>query len=52
MRYIAYPKNLIMRFVDNPGPPFNDAASDIDVRIETIFFKKMECKREPLKRII
>jgi len=49
---LAYPKNLVMRFVDNPGSPLNNAASDIDIRVEMIFFKEMERNREPLKRII
>lgn len=48
----AYPENLVVRFVDDPGPSLNNAASDVDIRVEMKFSKIVERNREPLKRVV
>lgn len=48
----AYPEDLIVRFVDDPSSPFNNAATDVDIRVEMKSSKIMERNREPLKRVI
>jgi len=48
----AYPENLVVRFIDDPSPSLNNAASNVDIRVEMKFSKIMERNREILKRII
>lgn len=50
--FAQQPENLVVRLVDDPSPPLNDAASDVDVRVEMKFSKIVERNREPLKRVV